>query len=352
MGAVIGNELVVAGGFLQGTDYDATAAAYAYSFGSNSWRQLANMPIAYTHGAQVVVGGIFYICGGYNGKHPGPPMTDCISYSLKFGTWSILPELPAPRAGGGMVYIASANSLVFAGGATRPGDEASTIDHDDTWALNLGDLSAGWQTRAAMPNPRNHLSAVEVQGRYFWIGGQDGGDEKDGNQDSNNEYNYDTDTWFTKTSMPFGRSHHSASSPSYGGGFLVTAGSINGNEKTGSVLFYDVNSDTWHDLGVYPRAIPTPVCGVIDNKLICSTGYSTRSFYTNIGYSSADVGVPVTNVEVSSPVGPNASIQIPGIEIPDTNIGVTAPTVDDPVANIEISSSEGEVPQPTAGFDL
>lgn len=286
MGTVLGDDLILAGGFVSGTGFDVTNAVYArkVATGSHPWRELPSLPFGFSHGAQVAGGSSLYICGGYKGKHPGQPMTECFVYTMGSDSWGNLPDLPEPRGGGGMVYIGEMNSLFFSSGATRPGGEETTEDHPNSWMLDLGNIGAGWVSKKDIPNGRNHMSAVSVDGRHFFVGGQNKGQEANGNESALDEYVPSSDTWISKPDMPFGIGHISASTPKYGSGFFVVGGAINGSKKTDTVLYYSLGQNKWFDIGKHPEKVPTPVCSVKGDQLICATAYSKRGYIRSLTF--------------------------------------------------------------------
>jgi len=76
-GAMIGNDFIVISGFhASGGGYGAaTAQNYALDTSNSNakWRRMDDLPVkeGITHGAFVVIGKKFYMCGGYLGGHPG-----------------------------------------------------------------------------------------------------------------------------------------------------------------------------------------------------------------------------------------------------------------------------------------
>lgn len=268
-------ELIVAGGYYT-RRLDVTNKVYSFPLllkRKSAWKPRADMPLNLTHAAQVVVGTKMYICGGYLGKHPGPSIADCFCYDYVKDKWDRLPSLPDARAGGGMVYNKFRKALFFAGGAVRQKGGGRVYDYGDSYVLYLAKQDEGWQRRAIMPNPRNHMSAVSVYGRYFFVAGQHGKDELTGNQDSLHEYRFASNTWIKRADIPFPIGHVSASTPRYYGGFFMIGGVINGKKKSKKVLYYHLATNAWYDIGDYQRTAQTPVCGVKWNRLICATAY-------------------------------------------------------------------------------
>lgn len=271
---------------------NVTDAVYSFELlkGNNKeWVKRASMPMATTHTAQVAVGTRLYMCGGYLGRHPGPSVPNCFMYDSEVDRWITLPSLPASRAGGGLVYIRQANALFFSSGAMRSAGVHRSIDKGNSYILRLDNLAGGWSERAMMPNPRNHMSATEVDGRYFFIGGQHSNNEATGNQADMHEYDFDRDLWLRKAKLSRGVGHVSASTPRYWHGFFMIGGVENGRQRVSRVMYYSVQSDAWYTIGNYPRTVQTPVCGVIWNNLVCAggegdPGIADQAFVRRVGF--------------------------------------------------------------------
>lgn len=290
--------LVVVGGYLHGTNFDVTDKVYSIKIDDDianaKWIRRAKMPQAITHVGQVAVGHKLFMCGGFLGKHPGPSIDNCYVYDMLMDEWRDLPSLPHKRAGGGIVHIKKTNSLFFAGGILRKAGSLHGIDHDDSYMLDLDkDWSIGWIQKASFHNPRNHMSAIEVDERYFFIGGQHRGNEETGNQKALTEYVPNENKWYKRANMPYGIGHLSASTPKWGGGFLVIGGVQNRRVKSDNILFYDIPADSWIEVGKYPRSVQTPVCGLTKDTIYCSTGAGNigswdEGWFRKIGHVNED----------------------------------------------------------------
>ena len=103
--------------------------------------------------------------------------------------------------------------------------------------------------------------------------------EQTENLDQLFEYTALTDQWMALAPMLIPRGHASSSTISYGCGFLIAGGSINGQNvkvKTDDVSYYDITSNEWTSIGTMQSPLKTPVCGIYGNYLYCSTGYTVR----------------------------------------------------------------------------
>ena len=100
-GAVVDGKLYVFGGWVDNT-YVPTARMDVYDPTTNSWTQLASMPVGLTHIGVAVSGHDIYIAGGYP---PGPggtgqtwATTSVSKYNVDTNAWTAMPSLPRRAA--------------------------------------------------------------------------------------------------------------------------------------------------------------------------------------------------------------------------------------------------------------
>lgn len=292
------HHLVVVGGFHRGF---ATASNATYTLDvttSSSWQRQDDCPMDVTHAAFAIHHDRLFMCGGYRGGHPGPAVAQCWVYhhGAPRGTqWQALPDLPAARAGGGMTYDTTLAVLTFVGGATRELSSsghvfsADAVDHDEAWMMAphvTEPQYGGWFKQADFPLFGNHLSFVSTlddtgRERHFFMGGQIGELEKNHNLDELYEYDLLLDQFFARANMPLARGHASSSTLPYACGFLLAGGSVNSGsnvkQRTRDISFYDPSNDTWSSIGQLYSDIKTPICGIWDDYMYCTTGYTRRT---------------------------------------------------------------------------
>ncbi len=281
--------MVVMGGF--DNFPHVTKAVYARKVGNkqgvqvkwSKWERLADLPRPITHMAQAVDPvdqHIFCGVGGYLGKHPGRSVSDAYCYDFQKNKWTHLPKLPAPRAGGGLVFYRKygKRELIFAGGVHRKFDSLCCHqDHGTTWSLDLNNVKAGWKNHYRnMPDPRNHMGAIESCGRYFWVGGQHKEEEAWGDRKSVSEYIPHQKRWVKSKELPIAIGHISASVMPYKCGILVVGGVKLGGGRLKTVYWYSSYSNKWFLLGKTQTQAATPVCGIFEtwkgDPLVCATG--------------------------------------------------------------------------------
>lgn len=155
------------------------------------WRQLKAMPAGEERGAAgiIVAPPHIYLLGGASSTGA---LKTCLDYDITTDTWTMLPELPAPRSHPATMRMADGTLIVAGGLAALDAFSAAT----DVWALPIGALA--WQPRAAMPTRRGGCAYGVVRGELLCAGG-----EVDQAALSTVEsYNAVHDTWATRTMMP------------------------------------------------------------------------------------------------------------------------------------------------------
>jgi hypothetical protein len=267
-GAAVGGRLFVFGGFTTEAELDTTARSDAYEPATDSWRRVADLPDEITHAPAVVDGTTIWLLGGYSGDHPGPSTARVWKYSVTTNAWSAGPPLPAARGAGAAAILG--RQLHFFGGTSRNGTNGNP-DQGDHWVLPL-DGGAGWQARAPLPNPRNHLAGAALGGRVYAIGGQYEEDERTGNQRDVHAYDPGTDSWTKVADLPSPRGHISASAIVVAGRIVVIGGTEQGSKPSSAVTVYDPARNAWTSLPSLPQGRKTPVADIIAGDLYVATG--------------------------------------------------------------------------------
>lgn len=267
-GATVNGKLYVLGGYVvKNGAIIAQTRCDVYDPKTNKWTQLGNMPVAFSHSGIAVDGSTIWLVGQYTGNHPGPGSTQVWKYNASNDSWSRGPDLPEPRGAGAAALLG--RKLHFFGGM----DKTRTIEQSEHWVLDLDKISAGWVEKAPMPNGRNHLAGVALNGYIYAIGGQHG---QEGEQDAQSEVDrYDpvTDKWTKITSLPGVRSHLVESVFVMNGRIIVPGGEIGYQKQTNTVYAYDPVTNKWSLIGTLPIARSSSVAGVIGpNQIIIATG--------------------------------------------------------------------------------
>ena len=266
---VYDGKLYELGGFT-GDGFDATTQVDVYDPTTNKWTRIKDMPAPITHAAVVADpdGHTFWFVGGFYGsfQHPNsgpippPATTDVYKFDAATDTWSKGPSLPALRGAGGAGVVNG--KLYFFGGY----DTATAQDVSSTWVLNLSDQSAGWKsTGANIPNPRNHLGGIVVNGMIYAIGGQHHIQDASVMQSEVDRYDPATNTWTKVASLPVALSHYNASTVLYDR-YIITVGGENPHDVAQPYVFaYDTVLNKWARPDQPPRSAASG-CGGRDRQ--------------------------------------------------------------------------------------
>lgn len=276
-GMAVGEALYVFGGFFNGA-LEVTTATDRYVPETDTWSQGANVPEQLTHSPQAADGDTIYLGGGFEGQHPGGSVAEVWAYDSHGDSWAASTPLPADRGGGGLVR--SGRTLHYFSGATRTEGINVLTDQPEHWTLALGatesaaDDAGSWIERAPLPNPRNHMAGIAVDGVVYAIGGQHGGNENSGNQVSVHAYDPVGDVWTPTADLPLPLGHISASVVEQHGRIVVLAGVTQGSTKSEKVFSYDPSTDVWSALPALPAPRQSPVAGSIGDAIIVTGGSS------------------------------------------------------------------------------
>ena len=235
--AVVGNEIVVLGGFT--IDRGASRRVDAYSPARDTWRRLPDLPIGVHHAMAVGAGGKPYVLGGYTVAGT----TLRAAFVLESGAWRALPRMPYPRGAAGAGV--AGGRIVVAGGigeGRRLARNALAFDlRTRRWSVVPG------------PTPREHLGVTSLAGTVYAVGGRTAG--LDTNLLHFESFRPGDRRWRRLQPVP---------DPRGGTGAAATAGrviSVGGEEPGGTieeVLEYRIAERRWVRLA----NLPTPRHGV------------------------------------------------------------------------------------------
>jgi len=165
----VGTTLYLLGG-LEGSMYVAHGESFMLETSASpmQWTPIASMPVGYERGsaAIAVASNRIYLMGGAGTSNA---LSSVIFYELTTNTWGQLSDLPAPRSHpAGM--ITPDGTLVLAGGLS--GLFADSFA-GDVWQLPPG--AQQWSTGfAPMPDPRGGCMYGVIQGQLVCAGGEAG----------------------------------------------------------------------------------------------------------------------------------------------------------------------------------
>lgn len=228
----VGDRVVVLGGFDTGVQAGnaITTRVDVFDTGTNTWSQLPDAPVAWTHVQLAAVGTTIYLLGGLEG--------------------------------------------------------ASYVAHGESWKLDTLDVGKGWQPIAAMPAGQERGSAGVVvgppgtpPGRIYLLGGASTSTALA----SCIFYDTIADTWGTLPDLPAPRSHPAAAAR--GDGTLFVAGGLGGlyaDTFAGDTFALPLGATQWQPRT--PMHHPRGGCayGVVQTDLVCAGGEADTSALTYV----------------------------------------------------------------------
>lgn len=238
----------------------------SYDPTTDAWAKHAPMSLAVTHAGFALINNEIWIIAGFKGDNPGTAVNDVQIYNLANDTWREGPALPGPYAAGAAVFY---NAKLHYFGGLLPDRQTNTGNH---YVLDINDQQAGWRSAAPLPNPRCHLSAVEIDGIIYAMGGQHGHDNQIEDQKSLEAYDPSTDTWTEKRSMPYRRSHFEPGTFVLDGQIVIVGGRDNDNYFYDRITVYDPQTDLWREAGKLPYTVVGPSAKMFDRRLVVSNG--------------------------------------------------------------------------------
>ncbi len=171
-----------------------------------------------------------------------------MKYDAAKAMWSMGPTLPSPRGAGGAGIVNG--KLYFFGGSNKQ----RTKDMSQGYVLDLKNPAAGWKTIADMPNPRNHLGGVSVNGLIYAIGGQHHLEDESIMQNEVDQYNPATNTWMRRRIAAGGGSSHFRAATVVCNRYIITVSGENPHNVAKPFVFaYDTMQNQWAEIDRSPR---------------------------------------------------------------------------------------------------
>ena len=266
-----------------------TDRAFVFDPLAETWTLLAPMPPmngtghgGMTHSGIATDGKNIFLAGGYTSNSSGRGQTfgtrEVLRYDPAQDTYGRLPNLPVERAAGQLEYYGG--KLYYFGGT----NQARTEDTGNLYILDLTGGATSWREGASLPNPRNHLGGVVLDGKIYAIAGQHKHDNRLTTQDDVHAYDPNTDSWQQVASLPLPLSHIADSSFALDGKLVVVGGEVDHLEAIPNVFTYDPQVDMWRELTSLPVARMSTVADAISGTIISAGGSGgTRGADTLVG---------------------------------------------------------------------
>jgi N-acetylneuraminic acid mutarotase len=237
-GAVYQDKFYAIGGNVAG---NAVPRNEVYDPATNSWRELAPMPIARDHLGLAVVNGKIYTFGGFTKTVHENAGTDVFEYDPATNTWRSRAPLPRPLGSVGAAVI-DGKIHVFGG---RGLDKVTTTTH-----VIYDPATDTWKDASPMSKGRDHMATVVAEGKIHIIGGRFTSPVD--RTDMHEIYDPATDSWSTAAPLKTARS--AVASALYRGMIVVDGGEYPPENKTWTENeAYDLKSNTWFTLAPMPK---------------------------------------------------------------------------------------------------
>ena len=160
--------------------YQELNATEVYDPDRNFWTTKSPMPIPVLGAASAVLDGKIYVIGGSRHFQVGWELSTVSSnqvYDVGNDAWSTrasLPKTESYAAAGATSGVTAPKRIYFAGGSNQTNYSMVTYAYDST--------SNAWDTVAAMPTPRVYLAVAVIDDILYAIGGFDGANWLDVNE--------------------------------------------------------------------------------------------------------------------------------------------------------------------------
>ncbi|MBA2642772.1 MAG: galactose oxidase [Actinobacteria bacterium] len=237
--AVLGEEIVVVGGF--NADGSASARVDAYSPSRDRWRRLPDLPVRVHHSTAVGSKGRLYVLGGY--AEGGTPLRT--AFVFQSGKWRALPRLPLARAAAGAALVRG--RIVVAGGVAQTSGARLART-----ALSFDLAKRRWSVVPG-PSPREHLGVTSFAGTVYAVAGRTSG--LDTNLTHLESYRPGEKRWRRLGPVPGSRGGTGAAAT---GGTIVSVGGEEPGGTIREVYAYSVAAASWRRLD----DLPTPRHGL------------------------------------------------------------------------------------------
>jgi hypothetical protein len=260
--AADGEHVYLAGGFgppETGDQATAPRGLWRYSPVADEWTRMTDIPEGVNHAALVHHGGRLFLVGGFR-EASFQPIDNVRIYEIASDSWSDGAPMPTPR--GAMAFTVHAGRIHLIGGNAP--DEHAVHDHEgasitDDRSVNVHEAydpaTDQWTRLAPMPTPRNHLTAVSLNGRVHALVGRADGDFE---LTTHEIYDPATDSWRSGPPVPTGRSGVAA--VTLGNHLYLFGGETFGDDQRtfGEAERFDARQNRWEAL----PPMPTPRHGL------------------------------------------------------------------------------------------
>lgn len=208
----------------------------------NSWETKASLPTPRACVGAAVVKGKIYVIGGM------PDYDTNEEYDPATNTWTTKAPMPTGRCNFGITVY---ENKIYCIGGQFSHEQNPYAGSEFTGTVEVYDPATDeWKTKNPMPAPRCQLQASVVNGKIYLIGGRsrDQNSTVSSTVSLNEVYDPKTDTWTTKTPMPYPVTFYS--SAVVGNKIYLFGGLDESNDRTHPTQMsvnqiYNADTDTW-----------------------------------------------------------------------------------------------------------
>ncbi|BBV94916.1 Kelch repeat-containing protein [Pseudomonas monteilii] len=187
------HHLLQSGGYLYVVGGDS-ATTWRYASKTNTWQQMASMPVSVQYSAGAVLNGKLYVYGGRINNASSDGTADLYCYDIATNTWTKLQPGPVGMEGG--TLAAARGQLYLFGGnvAGASGSQAKLYCYNPN--------TNKWSTLSPASAGRVYHTCQAIGDRIFMLGGSATGDNNDHN--TVEIYDVATDTWSAGPTLLYG----------------------------------------------------------------------------------------------------------------------------------------------------
>jgi N-acetylneuraminic acid mutarotase len=207
-----------------------------YDPNSDTWTQVAELPVGVNHPGATSLDGKIYVAGGYGGDNRA--LDSLQIYDPDADAWQSGAPLPEPIGAFGLVSFE--DKLYLVGGALEG------LGGPVSGAVRIyNPASDSWSDGPEMLTPREHLAVVATDVKIFAIGGRANGSEDDQLAGANEALDLATMQWSAVAPLPVPRGGLSGL---YADDSVIILGGERGDQAFDDVNQYDPASDQWNEL--------------------------------------------------------------------------------------------------------
>ena len=286
----VGSQLFVFGGYI--TIGTVCQRVDLFDLSTHRWEMVSTLPsnASQTHNGTAYDGQQhIYLIGGQLGPNCSPVSADCFAFDTKTYQWSELPPLPQGRY---MPLVHFSNGRIHCLSGSMPDRCSSAQEH---WSIGVHRGQAtepAWREEVPLPSPRTHTASHVIDNTLYVFGGQSGDVQAiqgspeylcdfDSSFDELTDESYTFDLHSGKLQhiqpMPAKLSHSEHAVLQVGSKIILAGGVLNRQQMSDLIFSYDLEHNTWSELGRLPYPMKSKIAAYHDGQLYIVTGQRSVS---------------------------------------------------------------------------